>query len=677
MNQQSKVILVAQIGMGNYRTLAYGKMIRQNQEILLDASTLYRTGYSFEAVCNQLRRDLTLGDETQIEILLIGTETSLWGSLCAYYALKTEERASVEQQVRLQEMFEDADTAVQTELVYAQNGSELIGIGIRNIRECQETVGLFLSEHMGIPNVHISLLILEHGVIDEENSRNFSSLVKQIKQMIEEGDTDQIDICFDISMGYRSLPMYVFNVVNYLARLRPEEFRLHVYYGMEAGTVGKVVNEDRMPADVASMNRASYRPMLNLHQLEELTRWINVLSEFREYGSVRGLVRMLREVADQEERRIALHLAESLPEPELLARWQDIADARSYADLFSQFDYATNSNNLKMLEQTIQEIIGLKDLEDHILPAEAALLLKDIGREFEERFGTIPKDYPYGFLTIRLAQWFYDQGRISNAAVAVQEGMVTYLMERYPDCCWTESGNWKNHNEREKVKNLLIRIGAPHKKDAQSHMLGCFCRVKDQIRNVSSHILYSDVSIEEAEQDVGLLERLIDYMQWELLQETDGTENFADGLWKRRLPDYLMEVASKADFRYFMEYIRKSLEQLRNDLDEQKREVSFASIEASRRKRFEQLDGYIQLNGIRDKLLRLYRKQESGRGGAPVLSEKETVFLEKMMIQSGRTGRAADCYRTAYSNGSIRECVDILEELLLFFESRPQLFMPK
>ena len=123
--------------------------------------------------------------------------------------------------------------------------------------------------------------------------------------------------------------MYVYNFANYFTRLRNEErYHLHVYYGMEAIREKNYIE-----------NGERYRPLVNLHKIEELTRWINVVNEFKEYGSVRGLVKMLEsadeEGVDEDIKRDRTHLAE----------------------VFAKFDYATNANNLKLLEDSIQSII--------------------------------------------------------------------------------------------------------------------------------------------------------------------------------------------------------------------------------------------------------------------------------------------------------------------------------
>ena len=72
----AKNILIAQIGRGYYIETTYVR-VDEKQNL----SEAYTTGYTFEAVLNSVEQN-----QKEIDtLILIGTETSYWGSLCSYY----------------------------------------------------------------------------------------------------------------------------------------------------------------------------------------------------------------------------------------------------------------------------------------------------------------------------------------------------------------------------------------------------------------------------------------------------------------------------------------------------------------------------------------------------------------------------------------------------------------
>ena len=114
MNQKERErrILVAQIGRGNYQILDYAKADEKQKGV---HGTRCTYGYSFEAVYDQFRQDVKLEKEDVSEdiILLVGTATSFWGSLCAYYM--DQEKALESRRYPITEQTKDA---VQKQLMW-------------------------------------------------------------------------------------------------------------------------------------------------------------------------------------------------------------------------------------------------------------------------------------------------------------------------------------------------------------------------------------------------------------------------------------------------------------------------------------------------------------------------------------------------------------------------------
>lgn len=522
MNQKERErrILVAQIGRGNYQILDYAKADEKQKGV---HGTRCTYGYSFEAVYDQFRQDVPLEkeDEWKDVILLVGTATSFWGSLCAYY----RNREEALKQRKFPVSLETALGQVQDVLAAIYKNEEMkqkilidpadsYGIKIDDIEteEMTQTVEQYLKEAASQNGMHVKfkILILEYGIHDGELQHNFGKLQDAIEHILEKGESetgialDKVHLCFDISMGFRSLPMYIYTFASYLTRVRQETFQLHMYYGMADGRQKEAGQPD-------------WCPLVNLQQIDVLMQWINVVNEFRRYGSVRGLTELFETHPDWNLR---------------ITRETDQGQRQTdFKHIFQRFDYATNSNNLKLLEESIDDVMAIKEAlekpEGASVPQEARLLLQDISVDFQTRFGRF-HDVSYGqsYLTIRLAEWFYEQGHIGNAAIALQEGMITYALERYPEVFGEETiADVHDYDRVRKDKpGFFAQIGR-----AGDAVMQAFDLVRLKIRNVNSHILNESVTDQEISQNKEVLEDLLKYMVKEIESTTEPVRH-PDGL---------------------------------------------------------------------------------------------------------------------------------------------------
>lgn len=575
MNQkrQERRILVAQIGRGNYQILDYAQADPGKK----GAHGIKHTyGYSFEAVYEQFCQDVPIqtehapvgakdalgGSEHTLKdvILLVGTAASFWGSLCAYYMERDtvlENRKNRKPEEAIEDLKKDMRRVFQNEELSSKmqiewNEKKPEGIKINEIQQ-EQTASLveqYLShkaEQYGIPAI-VRIVILEYGIHDGELQKNFDKLRYAIEQIVNEGkQTDAVDkkskegkgaialqaegkwdetgsmehtetenggidkvhLCFDISMGFRSLPMYMYTFASYLTRVRPETFQLHMYYGMGDGKQEEVQLEGGSgtgSGEGEKPKKTYWCPLVNLKQIDILMQWINVVNEFRRYGSVRGLTELFEAHPDwnlQIRRRTAAgtHAGKTqAPQTDL-------------KHIFERFDYATNSNNLKLLEESIEDVIAIESAleqpESEKIPQEARLLLSDISKDFQHRFGRYQEvSYGQSYLTIRLAAWFYEQGHIGNAAIALQEGMITYALERYPELFGvTKEDDIFEYELRKDKTGQFAKIS--HEGD--SAMLA-FDSIRKHIRNVNSHILREEMSDADILDNKQKLKQLIDYM---------------------------------------------------------------------------------------------------------------------------------------------------------------------
>lgn len=484
-------MLLAQIGKGNYRNMNYTVLFDQKgaDGLQFNPAAVYQTGYTFEAVLNEIQNNQNNQGVQVDTVILIGTATSFWGSLCSYYMENSvSERASTETSDKNEwenrkQVLQDA-TGLNEEIeLEATKGLLIKRIGEEPVKKCVEDLLTKCLQKKLSCQTCVKIIVMEMGVTGEELKENFSVLQKGLERVVEEygfpelgcrtknskederkEEKPEIDIYLDISNGFRSLPMYIYSFASYLTRIRRETYKMYMYYGMAEGS-----------DTYGDRDSKQYAPLVEMNEVIDLMHWINAVNEFHNMGSVRELVYIFEEKE----------------------KWNIAVPEENYPNLqfvFRMFDYATNANNLKVLEDTIGIICSFRNIREYLpdsknLPDSAIVLLENMGKDFEERFSLkeIKGRYKYSYLTLQLANWFYEQGRIGSATIAAMEAITTYLLERFSEL--DPITIITDYQRREQIKQLLI--------DENGDMGRAYNRIRKNTRNISAHIMFRDVNEED------------------------------------------------------------------------------------------------------------------------------------------------------------------------------------
>ena len=424
-------ILITQLGKGGYLNTNY---------VNKDGKLIASTGYAFDAVVKKTNPN---------KLLLIGTKTSGWSEVLEWYSLHLSEEKKAE-----------ADRL----------GKQIVDRKGENID--WKLVEEFIRKEAHFEQVRIA--IVEPGSTQEELEEYPKRLLNALEDVVDK--KKNIEIIFDISNGFRSMPLYITMFVRYAGMISRSEIKYSMYYGMFEARKG------------------SSTPLVNLSTVSELTDWVNAISEFQSLGSVKGLCECLnREVGKQSDQEMQKQIKYVIRQ-------------------FEQFDCAWNVNNLYYLETGIKQISTL-DTKDLPVSETAKLMLNSLRDEFSRRFKKKEK-YNYSWLLIRLSELFTEQGRYGVAAVALQEGFVTYIMERYLkkkilQQLRLSSEKYEkecihNYYRRTLVKNYWEMKMGTHKKKCELEEIDKFWEnyltIKRKIRNVESHVVYIEEELPESEE---------------------------------------------------------------------------------------------------------------------------------------------------------------------------------
>ena len=412
-------ILITQLGKGGYKDTIY---------VYPDNNGSKKTGYAFDAVVDK---------ENPNKLLLIGTSGSGWSGVLDWYSLGLSNERRIQADEIRKKLSEQND----------------------HFSDWQ-SIERFIKEAGKIEIVTIA--IVEPVSTKEQLEQYPEILLNAFKDIVDEKRNTKI--IFDISNGFRSMPLYITMFVRYAGLINRSEIEYSMYYGMYE----------------ASTNQGT--PLVDLSAVSELTDWVNAISEFQSLGSVKGLCECLnREVGKQSDQEMQKQIKYVIRQ-------------------FEQFDYAWNVNNPYYLENGIQYIIAL-DVESLPISAPAKLMLGSLRDEFSHRFEK-EEIYSNTWLLVKLSELFTEQGRYGVAAVAFQEAIITYLMERYVkgylmdtlDLSEDAYGKYlQEYNNRKPVKDHWDRkVNATKESSNQSRMeifMEYYLKIKDNIRNVESHMI--------------------------------------------------------------------------------------------------------------------------------------------------------------------------------------------
>lgn len=514
-----KNILIAQVGAGKLQETKYSSTVTMQEQ----TEEFIETKYSFEAIIREFENKHKRIDY----LLLIGTDASRYKDIYDYYSEKIH---------------------------WDENQGAWKGTSItENTKEKEQILSKVIGTALGMSSLEVRVAITGYGINTDELNSNFNILRETMEEVINHAKAvNQFEVYFDISNGFRSIPIYIYTMINYLVRVREEDFTLHMYYGMYE----------------AKNEYYQVTPLVDLSHVNELMEWINAANEFQNYGSVKELVKICSKEKNH---------------------WQDSLNLKT---LFQRFDYASNANNLSVLKETIGEISDLKDnMKTAKIPIYAKELLQAIGEEFHQEFSQKDMNpnlsncgqtyyYSYSYLTLHLAKWYMKQGRIGNASVALQEGVTTFIMERWQEeariliqknsAVEENQVDWiANYDNRKYINEIFLMNDFNEYLTLDSRKTTVELKalpirekmniIRLLIRNPEAHILLkNDITEEHINKSHIVLESLIQDMIAMVGREAENEKELYQILYVK-VEDNLKEIERKsrnARWKTYLEYIR-------------------------------------------------------------------------------------------------------------------------
>lgn len=248
-----------------------------------------------------------------------------------------------------------------------------------------------------------SRVILTHYGLSSEEIEENSNIIIGLEQYLEDKD----ELIIDITHAFRSLPMYMMNLIIYLQNVSEKRFKIsHISYGM---------------LDVTQ--ELGYTPIVELSSLLSVNDWISGAYSFKTFGNADKIAELVKSI-----------------------------DSKLCTNL-KQFSDTKNLNHLAELERQSQELGTI--LRNKNLPPMAQMLITPVIGDFVRRL-TVDQNHPYRHSKFqsKLARWQFNNKNYLAAYISILEAIVTYNVEAYQ--YWTgQDIDVYDKVERDAIKDKL------------------------------------------------------------------------------------------------------------------------------------------------------------------------------------------------------------------------------
>ena len=305
------------------------------------------------------------------KIILIGTPHSMWEAV--YERFSKLHKIAIDEDY-LFELYE-----------FCQNANHASSLSIPHPERIERALGSG------------SKVVLIHYGLDNEQLNDNIRIVMEIEQYLNSND----ELYIDITHSFRSLPVYVMNLLMYLKYVSKRNINIsNVSYGM---------------LDVMREFNDTV-PVINLTGVINVMEWIVGAYSFREFANAYKISSLLKE----ENPSVAQHLHD-----------------------FSEF---MNFNHLYAIQTEVSKFEALRSETFSVLPQ---LVVEPIIREFTKRF---KQCHTHSAFQVQLARWQMEHYNYSSAYMSLSEAFITYA-------CELKGLDWQNKTIRNEMKKTLYTIG--------------------------------------------------------------------------------------------------------------------------------------------------------------------------------------------------------------------------
>lgn len=324
------------------------------------------------------------------KIIMIGTPKSMWENVYYFFYTKNHEGKDIDNDESFITIYDDIENHIQT----VTPDSSLY---VPHKDKIEEAMGGYSK-----------VVLIRYGVNEQQIKENIAHIL-EIEKYLEPND----ELIVDITHSFRSLPIYIMNLLVYLRNVSSKNIKLpHIYYGMFEGM------------DPGS----KIAPVVDLKSLLELQDWIIGAYSMKEYGNAYKLSQLMKTSNPHDK------------DSKVAKRLEEFSDYVNVNYLGSMMEVVESLNRINgKCENDLAKLV--------VNPVIENFLKKFKGKHFVE----------YSFL-YWFSQWLYRQKKYAQAYLTLIEAVVSYEIEKMGYSLKEASpGNFLYINENNAWDGIIMR----------------------------------------------------------------------------------------------------------------------------------------------------------------------------------------------------------------------------
>ncbi len=242
------------------------------------------------------------------------------------------------------------------------------------------------------------VILIKYGINEAEVMENIN-IILGLQQYLRTND----ELIVDITHSFRSLPMFMMNLLIYLQNVSPNKITIsHIYYGMLEMT-----------------RELGYAPIIDLKAMMQVNDWITGSYSFSMFGNAYKISRLMEN------------------------------EDKGVSTLLYDFSNLMNLNDIYNIQNIAQRLSAIKNKEyNTLLPT---LTITPIVNSFVSSFGTKGKQSVF---QLKVARWQLEHKKYAQALLTVNEAIITYVCENL-------GLDWSDFENREGCKGELRNFSSP------------------------------------------------------------------------------------------------------------------------------------------------------------------------------------------------------------------------
>lgn len=310
------------------------------------------------------------------KILMVGTVHSMWEELYRWFH-DAKGREKVEDDEATYNIYKEIGEHCEA----ANHGSEL---GMPHQQAIEQVMG-----------EGSKVVLIKYGIDEKEIHENINRILG-LEQYLETND----ELIVDISHSFRSLPIFIMNLLIYLQNVSPKKITIsHIHYGMNEAS-----------------REFGYSPVVDLKAMMDVQEWITGAYAFSMFGNTYKISKLLEK------------------------------ENKSVAPILRGFSDAMNLNYLYPMQSETQKLSGIKN-RDYLtdLPK---LIITPIVNQFVDTFRVKNEAHRQSYFQLKLADWQYKHKKYAQAYLTSNDALISYV-------CEINNMPWDDFDCRETAKAAL------------------------------------------------------------------------------------------------------------------------------------------------------------------------------------------------------------------------------